>query len=63
MGISRYKIYEPTYPHFLTCTVLHWLPIFTNTVKRGYVDEEYWRYSSARDYKGKNGLFEVEKLW
>ncbi len=30
MGRSRYKIYEPTHPHFLTCTVLHWLPIFTN---------------------------------
>ena len=30
MGISRYKIYEPTHPHFLTCTILHWLPIFTN---------------------------------
>ena len=30
MGRSRYKIYEPTYPHFITCTILHWLPIFTN---------------------------------
>jgi hypothetical protein len=25
-----YKIYEPTHPHFVTCTVLHWLPLFTN---------------------------------
>ena len=30
MGRSRYKIYEPTHPHFLTCTVLHWIPLFTN---------------------------------
>ncbi len=30
MGRSRYKIYEPTYPHFMTCTVLHWIPLFTN---------------------------------
>jgi len=30
LGRNRYKIYEPTYPHFITCTVLHWLPIFTN---------------------------------
>ncbi len=30
MGRSRYKIYEPTYPHFVTCTILHWIPIFTN---------------------------------
>jgi len=29
MGRSRYKVYEPTYPHFITCTVLHWIPIFT----------------------------------
>lgn len=30
MGRSRYKIYEPTHPHFVTCTTLHWIPIFTN---------------------------------
>lgn len=29
MGRSRYKIYEPTHPHFVTRTVLNWLPIFT----------------------------------
>jgi len=29
MGRSRYKIYEHTHPHFVTCTVLNWLPIFT----------------------------------
>jgi len=31
MGRSRYKVYEPTHPHFITCTVLHWIPIFTNS--------------------------------
>jgi len=31
MGRSRYKIYEPTHPHFITCTILHWIPIFTRT--------------------------------
>lgn len=30
MGRSRYKIYEPAHPHFVTCTVLHWIPLFTN---------------------------------
>ncbi len=30
MSRSRYKIYEPTHPHFITCTILHWIPIFTN---------------------------------
>ena len=29
MGRSRYKIHEPTHPHFITCTVLHWIPLFT----------------------------------
>jgi putative transposase len=29
MGRSRYKVYEPTAPHFVTCTILHWIPIFT----------------------------------
>ncbi|MDD2791376.1 MAG: hypothetical protein PHU40_12035 [Sulfurimonas sp.] len=31
MGRSRYKIYEPSHPHFITCTILHWIPIFTRT--------------------------------
>ena len=177
MGRSRYKIYEQSYPHFITCTILHWIPIFTNKdsvdilinsfkylqesdklkiysfvilenhlhlvassddiaktmkkfksftakkllellkkrnikiileqlafykkahknhteyqiwqegfqpkliqtekmmiekiqyihnnpVKRGYVDEaHHWRYSSARDYLGIDGLIEIEKMW
>ncbi len=29
MGRSRYKIYENAAPHFLTCTILEWIPIFT----------------------------------
>lgn len=29
MGRSRYKITEVNLPHFITCTILHWLPIFT----------------------------------
>jgi len=176
MGRSRYKIVDPTLPHFVTCTVLHWVPVFTrpvtvdiildslrflskeglkvyayvilenhlhlvvqseqldrdmarfksytsrrliqylpeynvsqvleqlafykkahkndrayqfwqeglhpewvqndammrqkvdyihaNPVKRGYVDKaEHWRYSSARDYLGNEGLLEVCRLW
>ena len=176
MGRSRYKITDPKLPHFVTCTVLHWIPVFTrpatveivlnslrylmsegvtvyayvilenhlhlvvqseqldvdmarfksftakqlirylnennvtqilqqlafykkahkddrayqfwqegihpewiqndemmkqkvdyihqNPVKRGYVDlAEHWRYSSARDYLGQEGLIEVCKRW
>ncbi len=29
MGRSRYRIYEPSSPHFITCTILHWIPLFT----------------------------------
>ena len=29
MGRSRYKIYDSSYPYFITCTILHWIPIFT----------------------------------
>ena len=35
-----------------------------NPVKRGYVNEaKHWRYSSARDYEGMDGLILVEKMW
>ncbi|MBL7004218.1 MAG: transposase [Gammaproteobacteria bacterium] len=29
MGRSRYKIVDPKLPHFVTCTILHWIPVFT----------------------------------
>ena len=29
MGRSRYKITQPDAPHFITLTVLHWMPVFT----------------------------------
>ncbi len=29
MGRSRYTITEADKPHFLTCTVQEWLPVFT----------------------------------
>ena len=29
MGRSRYTITEPQQPHFVTLTVLHWIPVFT----------------------------------
>jgi hypothetical protein len=28
MGRSRYSITEPDKPHFLTCTLKEWLPLF-----------------------------------
>ncbi len=29
MGRSRYTITEPKQPHFVTLTVIHWIPVFT----------------------------------
>ncbi len=29
MGRSRYKITQAEQPHFITATVLHWIPVFT----------------------------------
>jgi len=38
--------------------------IHNNPVKRGFVDEPwYWRYSSARNYRGMDGLIDVEMDW
>lgn len=38
--------------------------IHQNPVKRGYVDKpEHWRYSSARNYAGLEGLIDVVRAW
>lgn len=38
--------------------------IHGNPVKRGYVDDPlHWRYSSARNYAGEEGLIEVVTRW
>jgi putative transposase len=29
MGRSRYRIRDEKAPHFVTCTVLNWIPLFT----------------------------------
>ena len=38
--------------------------IHQNPVERGYVEQaEHWRYSSARNYLGLEGLIDVSLLW
>jgi len=38
--------------------------IHHNPVRRGYVDEpKHWRYSSARNYEGEEGLLEIWTDW
>jgi REP element-mobilizing transposase RayT len=29
MSRSRYRIFDDAFPHFLTCTIVGWLPVFT----------------------------------
>ncbi len=42
----------------------HLTPMLHNPVKRGYIDEaSHWRYFSARDYEGIDGLLEIERFW
>jgi len=49
MGRSRYTITEPDKPHFMTCTILEWLPVFTRpeTVQ---IILDCWRYQ--REHEG-----------
>ena len=49
MGRSRYVITEPAAPHFLTCTVMEWLPVFTrpDTVQ---IVLDSWAY--LREHEG-----------
>ncbi|QXI26859.1 REP-associated tyrosine transposase [Pseudomonas vanderleydeniana] len=49
MGRSRYTIIEPDQPHFLTCTVMEWLPLFTRPALVSLLLES-WRYQQA--YQG-----------
>jgi len=38
--------------------------IHHNPVKRGYVDlAEHWRYSSARNYAGVEGLIDIQRWY
>ncbi|MFZ4621456.1 MAG: REP-associated tyrosine transposase [Bacteroidota bacterium] len=38
--------------------------IHNNPIRRGYIDEPaQWRYSSARNYDGKDGLLDVKTDW
>jgi putative transposase len=43
MARSRYRITDPAQPHFLTCTVVEWLPVFTRPETVGVVLES-WAY-------------------
>ena len=65
---SRYQVWEEgSYPQLIGSEMMMRQKldyIHQNPVKRGYVDQpEHWRYSSARNYAGQEGLIEVERVW
>jgi putative transposase len=43
MSQSRYKFGEAHYPHFITCTIVGWQPIFTRPELVEIVFES-WRF-------------------
>lgn len=48
MARSRYVILEPGKPHFLTCTVVEWLPVFTRP-EAVQILLESWSYQRAHN--------------
>ena len=51
MGRSRYKIYEPTHPHFITCTVVNWIPLFTRKESVEILFETFRYLQKDEDFK------------
>jgi putative transposase len=47
MGRSRYVITEPDKPHFLTCTIVEWLPVFTRPETVDIL-LDCWRYQREK---------------
>ena len=48
MSRTRYKIYDTAFPHFLTCTTVDWVPIFTRPETVQIVIDS-WIYLSEND--------------
>ncbi|MDY0282745.1 MAG: hypothetical protein RBR35_19605 [Salinivirgaceae bacterium] len=48
MARSRYVILEPEKPHFLTCTVVEWLPVFTRP-ESVHILLDSWSHQRAND--------------
>jgi putative transposase len=46
MARSRYTITDPALPHFLTCMVVEWLPLFTRPALVDIVLDT-WRFQQA----------------
>ena len=59
MGRSRYVITEPAQPHFLTCTVLEWLPVFTRPATVRIVLDS-WQYLREQEGMRLHGYVVLE---
>jgi len=51
MTRSRYRIYGNAYPHFLTCTIVGWLPVFTRLETVEIVLESWTYLCRERGFK------------
>jgi len=51
MGRNRYKIYNETAPHFITCTILHWIPLFTRPATVQIILDSLAHRQQTRDLK------------
>lgn len=50
-----------SFAHLLTTHLLEY--VHNNPVRRGYIEEpSHWRYSSAQNYEGKEGLVHVDMV-
>ena len=59
MGKSRYTITEPEQPHFLTCTVMEWIPLFTRDYLVGHL-LSCWRYQQTHEHFNLYGYVVLE---
>ncbi|MBU4270762.1 MAG: transposase [Planctomycetes bacterium] len=48
MTRTRYKIHDTAYPHFLTCTVVGWVPVFTR-METVEIVLDSWRFLQDND--------------
>jgi putative transposase len=51
MGRSRYRICDEKAPHFLTCTVLNWIPLFTRPQTAGIILDALRYRQEEHDWK------------
>jgi len=51
MGRSRYRIHDPGYPYFLTCTAVNWLPLFADPKLAAIVLESLSFMQHERDLR------------